>query len=276
VIINPLHATDFYKVSHKTMEPDGTTFFYANFTPRSDRLSPIPADLSDGKVIHFGLQFVIKDYLIDCWNSEFFLKPKVRVVRAFKRRMDNALGADSVSVAHIEALHDLGFLPICIRALPEGSRSAFKVPLFVIFNTHPDFAWLTNYLETPLSSNSWKMTTAATIADAYRRLFEAYAEETGTDPGFVDYQGHDFSCRGLSGSVDGATTSMGHLVSFIGTDTISAIDAVEDFYNADSDKELIGKSVPAGEHSVTCLNILNIERELRANGEWNGFKVCDL
>ena len=45
----------------------------------------------------------------------------------------------------------------------------------------------------------------------------------------------------------------GHLLSFTGTDTVPAIDFLEDHYNADSDTELIGGSVPATEHSVMCM-----------------------
>lgn len=251
--INPLHAIDFYKSSHKFQYPPGTTMVYSNLTPRSDRLSSIPRHLFDGHVVFFGLQHFIKSFLIDCWNREFFQKPKYDVVSAYKRRMDTSLGRDAIPTDHIEALHDLGHLPICIRALPEGSRVPIKVPVLVIYNTHPDFFWLTNYLETILSAEIWKPITSATVAYHYRKLLERYAFVTGADPDFVKFQGHDFSFRGMSGAADAAISGAAHLTSFVGTDTIPAIDLLEDYYNGNAEKELLGCSVPATEHSVMCM-----------------------
>jgi nicotinamide phosphoribosyltransferase len=171
----------------------------------------------------------------------------------YKRRMDTSLGAGAVPVEHIEALHDLGYLPICVKALPEGSLVPIKVPALVIYNTHPDFFWLTNYLETILSCYLWKPMTSATVARAYRRLLDRFAEESGADKGFVQFQAHDFSFRGLSGPEDAALSGAAHLTSFVGTDTVSAIDLLEDYYGGDAEKELIGCSVPATEHSVMCM-----------------------
>ena len=57
-------------------------------------------------------------------------------------------------VDHIAALHDLGYLPVRIKALPEGSRVNIKVPLFTVRETRKEFAWLTNYLETVLSTST--------------------------------------------------------------------------------------------------------------------------
>jgi len=74
--------------------------------------------------------------------------------------------------------------------------------------------------------------------------------DTVGDTSFVQFQGHDFSMRGL-GSLRSATTSgLGHLLSFVGTDTIPAIQAAERLYNANVEKELVGTSVPATEHSI--------------------------
>ena len=250
---NPLNCIDFYKADHRRQYPEGTTLVYSNLTPRSDKLSPIPAHLFDGTVVSFGLQFFIKDFLIDAWNAEFFAQPKAEVVARYKRRMDTSLGVGAIPVDHIEALHDLGYLPICIKALPEGTRSPIKVPVLVIYNTHPDFFWLTNYLETVLSCYLWKPMTSATIAAHYRTLLDRYAEETGADKGFVPFQGHDFSFRGLSGVADASLSGAAHLTSFVGTDTVAAIDLVEDYYGGDAERELIGTSVPATEHSVMCM-----------------------
>lgn len=259
--LNPLTCIDYYKADHRRQYPDGTTLVYSNFTPRSAKLSNIPEHLFDGRVTVFGLQYFIKHFLIDTWNAEFFAKPKAEVVAWYKRRMDTSLGKDAIPLGHIEALHDLGYLPICVKALPEGSAVPVKVPALVIYNTHPDFFWLTNYLETILSCYLWKPMTSATVARHYRKLLDQYAAETGTDANFVQFQSHDFSFRGLSGPEDAALSGAAHLTSFVGTDTVPAIDLIEDYYGGDAESELIGCSVPATEHSVMCMGTLDGEIE---------------
>ena len=152
---------------------------------------------------------------------------------------------------HIEALHNLGYLPIEIRALPEGSLVPVKVPVLTIHNTLPEFYWLTNYLETVLSAELWKATNTATIAFKYREIREQFADKTGSPKDFVLWQGHDFSFRGLSGVHDAASSGSGHLTSFLGTDTIPAMDYLDAYYFGE--KTFVGGSVPATEHSVMCM-----------------------
>lgn len=246
----PITAIDFYKADHRRQYPEGTEVVYSNFTPRSDRLFNWKE--KSGKIVFFGLQGFIKSFLIDLWNNEFFNKPKEEVVAYYKRRMDTSLGPDAIETKHIEDLHDLGYLPLEIKSLPEGTRVPIGVPVLTIVNTDEKFFWLTNYLESILSTMLWKPITSATIAYEYKRMFLEYAEKTGAPKDFVVFQGHDFSFRGLSGLEDSMCTSAGHLTSFCGTDTIPAIDYLEDYYNADCEKELIGASVPAAEHSVLC------------------------
>jgi nicotinamide phosphoribosyltransferase len=148
-----------------------------------------------------------------------------------------------------------------IKALPEGSRVNLKVPFFTIQNTHPDFFWLTNYLETALSNEIWKPTTVATIAFEFRRVLDNFVELTGSSPDFANWQNHDFSMRGMSGLHDASSACAGHLLSNSGTDTISAIDYLENYYNADAETELVGGSVPATEHSVMCAGGADDEQE---------------
>lgn len=251
---NPLTAIDFYKTDHRRQYPDNTEFIGSNFTPRSSKHAHNISKFFDDQIINFGLTFFIKDTLVNTWNYGFFHKPKADVVKKYKRRLDNALGFNAVPVDHIERLHDLGYLPISIRSLPEGELVNIKVPLFTIVNTHKDFGWLTNYLETVLSANNWKLTTNATTAFEYRRVLSYWAKETGAPMGFVPFQGHDFSARGMSHMYDACVTGAAHLTSFVGTDTVGAIDVIEDYYNGDSDKELLGCSVAATEHSVVGCN----------------------
>lgn len=259
------HTTDCYKLSHPFMYRKDMTFLYSNLTPRSDRLFK-GGEGFDHKMVFLGLQGYIKEMLIENWNQSFFSQPKDEVIHKYARRMAGIFGPGVISTDHIAALHDLGYLPIMIMALPEGSRVNMGVPVLTVENTHPDFAWLVNYLETSLSAYVWKMSTTATIAFEYRRILEKYAKETGGSKEFIPLQAHDFSFRGMSGPEDSARSGLGHLVSFVGSDAVLALDYAEDYYGADSDQEMLAVSVPATEHSVSCSNILYIEKCLNEEG----------
>lgn len=248
--ISPLSATDFYKTGHIYQYPPGTEMVYSNFTCRSDRLCNMLSDF-DHRVVFFGLQGVVQWLLIDLWNKEFFQKDKTEVVDAYRHRIETALSLDNPDLSHIERLHDLGYLPLLIKALPEGSRVDLRVPLFTIRNTLLEFYWLTNYVESQLSAELWKTITTATTAYEFRRLLDEYAKETGTDPAFVPWQGHDFSMRGMSGIHDAAQSGAAHLLSFLGTDTVSALDYLDEYYYGR--ETFVGGSVPATEHSVMCM-----------------------
>lgn len=247
--MNPLMSIDFYKADHRRQYPEGTEYVYANFTPRSARLANLLEGYDD-RVVVIGIQAYIKRILIDQWNNEFFARSKQDVVSKYKRRMDSSLGEGAVPIEHIEALHDLGYLPLKIKSLPEGSRVNIRVPMFTVVNTLPEFFWLTNYIETSISAEIWKPCTTATIAYEYKRLLTDYAQQTGAPLDFIPIQAHDFSSRGMSGMLDAAASGIGHLASFIGTDTVAAIDYAEDYYGIDG---VVGVSVPATEHSVMCM-----------------------
>jgi len=244
----PILLKDGYKVGHKFQYPEGTTLVYSNLTPRKSR------DKAVDEIVFFGLQYFIKEYLIEQFDTHFFKRPKEEVLKAYARRIDTYLGKDSINYDHIAALHDLGYLPLEIKALPEGTLVPMRVPIFTIKNTLPEFFWLTNMLETLLSAILWKPCTSATTAFQYLKTFNRYAAETvGADTSFIPWQGHDFSFRGMSGVEDAVMSGAGHLLSFAGTDTIPAIDFLEQYYNANCETELIGGSVPATEHSVMCM-----------------------
>ncbi len=251
--MTPLTAIDFYKADHRSQYPVGTETVFSNWTARGSRIQDIDS------VVLFGLQYYLKEYLEKRWREEFFSRDKREVVDRYRRRIENA-GID-IGYVHIEKLHDLGYLPIEIWALPEGTRVPIGVPMFVMWNTHPEFFWLTNYLETSLSSVLWGPCTSATIASKVRRILEKWVGKTGGDLAFVDWQGHDFSCRGMYGMEAAMLSGAGHLLSFTGTDTVAAIDFLEQYYHADSDAELVGGSVPATEHSVMCMGTREGELE---------------
>ncbi|AUC75174.1 nicotinate phosphoribosyltransferase [Olleya sp. Bg11-27] len=253
--MNPLLYTDGYKVDHRRQYPDKTTLVYSNWTPRMTRIKGVD------QVVLFGLQYFIKKYMIADFNANFFKQSKAEVCKKYQRRINNYLGENSVGIKHIEDLHDLGYLPMVIKALPEGVSVPIKVPMLTMYNTKAEFFWLTNYFETILSTTLWLPCNSATIAKQYRKILDKYANETSSVLEFVDWQGHDFSMRGMGGLEAATVSSAGHLLSFTGTDTIPTIDFLEDYYNANSDTELVGGSVAATEHSVMCMGTNTGEQE---------------
>lgn len=259
-------VTDGYKVGHRPLYPEGTNFAYSNGTFRSDRIFISDKSKSrfwDGKVVWVGIQGALRE-INGLWKRSFFDKPKDAVCKRYARRMNAYLGDGMVNVECFEKLHDLGYLPIEVLSIKEGSRVNMNVPVYTVYNTVPEFFWVVNYLETLMSALVWKMTTNATIAYEYRRTLEFWAKETGVDMSYVDIQGHDFSFRGLSGPEDAARVGLGHLVVFKGTDTLPAIDYAEDMYFADVTKEFVACSVVATEHAVATSNILfNVSKLLK-------------
>ena len=237
---------DFYKVSHKEQYPKDTDKIYSTWTPRTSRVEGID------KVVAFGFQAFIKEYLINYFNENFFNRNIDDVANEYKRVIKYTLGVQNPNVSHIIELHKLGYLPLKIKAVKEGTLIPIRVPMLTVENTSPKFFWLTNYIETLMSCCLWQPSTNATLAKEYRKILDEYAEKTGGDMSFVQFQGHDFSFRGKD-SLDSAKSSgAGHLLSFVGTDTIPSILYLEEFYNANIENELVGTSIPATEHSVMC------------------------
>jgi nicotinamide phosphoribosyltransferase len=242
--MNPLFLTDGYKTGHHQQYPKGTTLVYSNFTPRSNKYAPKGCD----QLVSFGQQMVMKQ-IHEAFDKDFFSRPKDEVCGEMKRELSMYLNTD-YDVSHFEALHDLGYLPIAVKSIEEGSIVPMKVPVLTIYNTHPDFYWVTNYLETVISNLLWKPMTSATISHAYRKLFTSWQEKTDAEKGwFVDWQAHDFSMRGMD-SIDATISSgLGHLTSFSGSDSLPAIFGARKFYNEEG---LVAGSVNATEHSVMC------------------------
>lgn len=242
---------DSYKTCHRVEYPKGTQLVYSNFTARSLKHLPFDPSIIDNKIVWYGLQGTLKE-LHYLWQETFFDKPKEEVCARYAERVKAFTSDDKpVDVSHLEALHDLGYLPISVKALPEGSRVKAGVPLFTITNVRQDFYWLTNSLETYLSNEVWKATTVATIAYAYRTILTQAAKKTGSPMDFVPWQGHCFADRGMSGMMDAAKSCSGHLTSFYGSDSISSFDYLDWAYGTKG--TFIGGSVPASEHSVMCI-----------------------
>ena len=244
---NSLFYTDGYKIGHRKMLAPGTQKLYGTWIPRSTKYAPKGVT----KIVSFGQQLVAK-WLHDEFTENFFALPKSEAIK-FSKDMSMYLGMD-YDASHFEALHDLGYLPIRIKSLPEGIETAPNVPHMTFINTVDGFAWLTLYLETIISSLAWKPSTSATIALQYRRNLTEWVMKT--DPAnawLIPFLAHDFSARGLS-PWDMLSSGLGHATSFRGSDSIICIPGSRYFYN-EPENEVAINSVNASEHSVstTCI-----------------------
>jgi nicotinamide phosphoribosyltransferase len=244
-----LTSCDSYKLGHADQYPPGTTKVYSNFTARSMVHLNVPEPYKPTQIVWFGLQAFLAE-LVEVWDRTFFHQSKHAVVTEFLEIAEGFCGPRGFNGRRLEELHDLGYLPLEIRALPEGSLVPANVPVLTLTNTLPSAFWLPNFLETWLSAELWKSSTSATLSYVYRQIIDKYATLTGANKAFSMWQGHDFSPRGMSGIADAARSGAGHLLSFAGTDNIPAVKLIRDVY--DGKHLFIGGSVPATEHSVMC------------------------
>lgn len=273
--MNPLFATDFYKPSHADQYNQNSEVIFSNFTPRSDKLFPHFSD-DDHRVVVVGTQGVAINFLVEYWNDQFFKKTKTEVIGEYVGELNLSLGipVEKIRTEHIEALHDLGYLPLELRSLPEGSLAPVQVPVYTIHNTDPRFFWLTNYFETALSAETWKVMNNATIAYQYFKLCKGFSDETCDTADHLMFQCHDFSFRGLSGIADAYKNGFGHLTSFYGTDTIPAIRYARRYYGMQG--QFVAGSIPASEHSVATTNIGAIIKNLLKDPNFKGATLDEL
>ncbi len=246
--INPLYETDGYKCAHKAMLAPGTTKLYGTWIPRNIKFLP----KSITKVLSIGQQFVVRS-LHSSFEENFFNQP-IEVAKQFVDDMSRYLGIE-YDGKHFEDLHELGYLPIKIKTLPEGIETNPNIPHMTFINTVDGYAWLTLFLETHISKLAWRIATAATVAKEYRRVCTEWV--TKTDPDnlwLVDWMCHDFHSRGGSIS-DSVSVGLAHAFSFKGSDTLNTIEAARYYY--DEEEVCIG-SVNASEHSVSCTKIFTV------------------
>jgi nicotinamide phosphoribosyltransferase len=225
---NIILNTDSYKVSMFKQYPVGTTGVYSYIESRGGRYD---------RTVFFGLQAFIKEYLLEPITQQ-----DIDV-------------ADEILTAHGEPFNRAGwqyildkhngFLPVVIRAVPEGTLVPVKNVLATIENTDPECFWLTTWLETALLRAIWYPTTVATQSYTIKRVILDYLEKTG-DPTLIDFKLHDFGARGVSSQESAGIGGAAHLVNFMGTDTISGILHAREYYSAG----IAGFSIPAAEHST--------------------------
>lgn len=183
ITYNPLLCLDFYKTCHAEQYPKGLTKMVSYYTPRMSRLG------DTDKVTLFGLQAFIQEYLIEAFSDHFFNVPFDSVLKEYNRVLGATIGTKGVGEKRLRELHDLGYLPLQIRAVPEGTRTNIKVPQIEISNTHPNFVWLVNTIETMLSCTMWHTQVSAEVGYRYRKIVNEYAERTCDDNSLLEKNG---------------------------------------------------------------------------------------
>ena len=234
---NPLLATDVYKMGHMEQYAPGCTKVYSYLTARSDA--------SFDRTVFFGLQYYLEEYL------SVRLTPEMG--EEFLRYRKMILGRNSPKVeAQITALCKLGYFPIQIKAVDEGTVMPVRHVLMTITNTHPEFYWVVGFVES-LILKLWYSITVASCCHKYRQKVDEAFDRTVDEGMFFlkDFTVHDFGYRGDASEEGAAISGAAHLLSFAGSDTVPALPFLERYYAADV-SGLVMASVPGSEHSVMC------------------------
>lgn len=245
---NPMLLIDFYKATHNDQFPQGMTKSVSYLTPRMSRIN------NWDKAICFGVQSFCKTWLIDYFNDNFFNKDVDEVVNEYDRVLSATLGANSYNSKKIRDLHNLGYLPIEVRAIKEGERVDIKVPMVEFSNTHKDFAWLPQALESLFSSEIYHPILSANVGYSYRQVVNRFYNISVEDNVPRNTALGDFSFRGQECLQSAIKSSSAWLLSFVNTSNVPSILYLENMYNCDCTKEIVGKGSVSTEHSCECTN----------------------
>ena len=248
---NPLLQCDSYKYSHVYQCPAGTTKTYSHLTPRSTKRLQKNIPTLDNKIVSFGLQYTVK-HLLDEWNTYFFNLPWEEVNTTVLDVLAPHIRFTAANMEKFKALHTLGYLPLEIKGIPEGDRVSAGIPLLTITNTHDDFDWLPNFLESKILNTSYIPFTVATLAYELAKLRDKYWNISVDSEAGKEFALHDFHFRGAHTSYAAAISSMAYTLITKGTDTVNSIPAAQYYYNT---KNPTSFSIPATEHSTASLGI---------------------
>lgn len=245
---NAFLLKDFYKAIHSELLPEGMTKSVSYFTPRSSRVNRWNG------VVNFGIQAFCKTWLIDYFNENFFNKTEEEVVAEYARVMDNTFGKGLCDYEKIKKLHRLGYLPIEVVSLPEGMIVPIHCPIFGITNTHPDFAWLGQALESLISAEMWYPMVCATVGRTYREVVDKWYDKTCDDNVPRRRALGNFDFRGDQGLDAALKAGSAWCLSFVNSATVPVISYLEHYYNCDCEKEEVAFGAVSTEHFVMCSN----------------------
>lgn len=253
-----LLLADGYKHVHAEQFPKGLTKLVSYMTPRKSRIPKLW-----NHMVFFGLQAFVKKYLVDYFTENFFKVPLDEVIREYTHVLDPMIGKGNYDLRKVIDLHELGYLPISVAGLPEGTLVPMQVPCVEVTNTHEDFAWVVQWVESLMSAELWKACIHANVALSYRKVVDKYYDETVDDNVDRTKAISDFGFRGMSCLEEATKASAAWLTSFSGTATIPAIPYLERYYYVDNEKEHFATNAISTEHSVMASNF-SVDGEERA------------
>ena len=245
---NALLLKDFYKAIHCDLIPSNMIKSVSYWTPRMSRIPQW------NKVVNFGIQAFCKEYLIDYFNDNFFNRSEDEVVADYERVMNATMGKGVCKSNKVRALHKLGYLPIEVVSVPEGLEVDIHCPMIGITNTHPDFAWLGQALESLMSAELWYPMVCANVGHTYRMIVNKWYNKTCEDNvprrralGNFDFRGDD----GLGAALKAASA---WCLSFVNSATVPVVPYLEKYYNCNCEKEEVAFGAVSTEHFVMCSN----------------------
>ena len=228
--MNQILRTDSYKTSHFNQYPAGATRVSSYIEPRGGKFD---------NVVVFGPQAFIKQSLLTPSGLADILEAKE--VCEMHGVPFNLAGWRRILDVHG------GYLPVEISAMPEGTVMGIQNAVVQVVNTDPELPWLTSYIETALLRAVWYPSTVATLSRKMKgHIYEALKLTSDDPDGQLPFKLHDFGARGATSSESAMLGGMGHLVNFMGTDTLEAVVGMRRFYNT----PMAAFSIPATEHST--------------------------
>lgn len=253
---NPLLGTDVYKMGHMEQYAPGTTKVVSYLLARSDK--------NYSHTVFFGLQHWLKTYLarkLTLAMGHEFIRNKKAILGLAKATNSTT----SETEEKILSLCRLGYIPIEIKAVPEGTVMPVRNVLATITNTLPEFYWCVGFFES-LILKVWDAISTASCSFTYGQIVDKWWNKTVEEEVFFlkQFSVHDFGYRGCPSEESSFLTGTAHLLSFSGSDTVPAREYAIRMYHADPES-LIMTSVPASEHSVICSFTRNKELEAFRN-----------
>lgn len=230
--------TDSYKLSHPLQYPNAKEMsaygeFRGNFK-----------GMEDDRIVVYGMRYYMSQFVSckmdknDTDRSREFVATHLKDCAGINSCFDAIDKND-------------GFYPVKIEVMPEGSVVRPHIPVYKITATTEDgrdYSRLVTYLETMLTM-IWYPSTVATLSRITKELIrDAY--ENSVDPSSyvsLDSRLHDFGFRGCTCLEQSVIGGSAHLLSFTGSDTMSACYHVQYHLNSGICR---GTSLPATEHSV--------------------------
>ena len=226
--MNPFLLTDFYKLTHILQYRPELRELTSYLTPRGSRLKGVD------KVVFFGLSAYVHSYVVKNFNDNFFNRPWWDSCNEVKEVLKEGLGySDGMifkTLDNLHALHELGYLPVEINAVAEGTLVPMGVPCVEIKSTNPQFFWVGQALEASLSAAIWHPMVSATIAREYRKI--ARGAFSATVENGIDERTAmcDFSMRGQESNESAVNASVAWLTSMWNSSTVAARKHIQNVY----------------------------------------------